>query len=81
MWLRLVVVFSELVHVVESWVVGFEGLEESFDLSLRRRFSNGTLNVLYAVCLAEAGESAWAVVAPVLCAMVGEDLLWGSTVG
>jgi len=80
MRLRLVVVFSELVHVVESWIVGFECLEESFDLALRGWFSNGTLNVFYAMCLAEVCEPAWAVVAPILCAMVGEDLFWGSTV-
>lgn len=41
MWL-VVVVFSEAVYVVESGVVAPESLEESFDLALRRRFSNGT---------------------------------------
>ena len=46
----VVVVFSELVQVVESWIVEFEGLPETFDLALRCRFSNGTRDVLYAMC-------------------------------
>jgi len=47
----VVVVFSESFHVIESWIVEFERLEETFDLALRRRFSNGTRDVLYAMCL------------------------------
>jgi len=77
----VVIVFSESINVVESGVVALEGLEEAFDLALSGGFSNGTLNVFYAMCLAEAGEPAWAVVAPVLGTVVGEDLSWGSAVG
>jgi len=69
MWL-VVVVFSESINVVESWVVALEGLEESFDLALRGRFSNGAEYMIYSVAFAGDCESAWAVVAPVLCAMV-----------
>jgi len=46
----VVVVFSESVQVVELWIVELEGLEESFDLALRGGFSNGTRDVLYAMC-------------------------------
>jgi len=46
----VVVVFSELVQVVEPWIVEFECLPETFDLALRCRFSNGTRDVLYAMC-------------------------------
>ena len=42
----VVVVFSEAFHVVESWIVEFECLPESFDLALRGGFSNGTRDVL-----------------------------------
>jgi len=42
----IVVVFSELIQVVESWIVAFEGLEESFDFALRRGFSSGTHDML-----------------------------------
>jgi len=45
----LVVVFSELCGAVESWIVEFERLEESFDLALCGRFSNGTRDVFYAM--------------------------------
>jgi len=69
MWL-VVVVLSEVVYVVEFRVVALEGLEESFDLALRRRFSSGTEDMLYSVFLAEACESSWAVVAPVLGSMI-----------
>jgi len=44
MWL-VVVAFSDAVHIVESWVVALEGLEEAFDLALGGRFSNGGLPV------------------------------------
>jgi len=47
----VVVVFSELFHVIESEIVEFECLEESFDLALRGCFSNGTCGVLYAMRL------------------------------
>ena len=47
----VVVVFSELVQVVESWIVEFECLPEAFDLALRGGFSNGTRDALYAMCL------------------------------
>ena len=47
----VVVVFSEAFHVVESWIVEFECLPESFDLALRGGFSNGTRDVFYAMCL------------------------------
>jgi len=47
----VVVVFSELVQVVELWIVELEGLEEAFDLALGCGFSNGTHDVLYAMCL------------------------------
>ena len=46
----VVVVFSELVQVVESWIVELEGLPETFYLALRCRFSNGTRDVHYAMC-------------------------------
>jgi hypothetical protein len=46
----VVVVFSESFHVIESWIVELEGLEEAFDLVLRCGFSNGTPHVLYAMC-------------------------------
>lgn len=67
----VIVVFSEAVYVVESWIVEFECLPESFYLPLRRRFSSGTEDVLYSMLSAEVCESAGTVVAPVLCAMVG----------
>ena len=35
-------VFEELCHVVESWIVEFECLPETFYLALCCRFSNGT---------------------------------------
>ena len=46
----VVVVFTESVQVVESWIVEHEGLEEAFDLALRCGFSNGTRDMLDAVC-------------------------------
>ena len=46
----VVVVFSELVQVVESWIVELESLPEAFDLALGCRFSNGTRDVFYAMC-------------------------------
>lgn len=72
--------FDEPWHVVESWVVQHECLEEALDLALCRGFSNGTMNVLYAMRLAEVCEPAGAVVAEILRAMIREDLSWGSTV-
>jgi len=45
----VVVVFEELCHVVESWMVEFEGLEEPFDLALSGGFSDGAHDMLYAV--------------------------------
>jgi len=81
MWLDLVVVFEEFCHVVESWIVDFECLEESFDLALRGRFSSGTEDMFDAMCLAEVCEPAWAVVAPIPRAMIREDLMRGSAVG
>ena len=66
--MRLVIVlFPELINVAESWIVAFKGLEESFDLALRGRFFNATEYVLYSMAFAGGCESAWAVVAPVLC--------------
>lgn len=47
----VVIVFSELIDVVESGVVALEGLEEAFDLALRGGFSNGTEDVLDAMRL------------------------------
>jgi hypothetical protein len=44
----VVVVFEELCHVVESWIVGFECLPETFCLALRCGFSNGTHDMFYA---------------------------------
>jgi len=70
----LVVVFSELCGAVESGIVGGEGLEESFDLALSGRFSNGTEDVLDAMPLAELGKAAFAVVAIELATMIAEDL-------
>jgi len=46
----VVVVFSESFHVIESWIVEFERLEEAFDLALGCGFSNGTRDVFYAMC-------------------------------
>jgi len=46
MWFLVVILF-ELYGAAESGIVGGEGLEESFDLALRGRFSNGTHDVLY----------------------------------
>jgi hypothetical protein len=45
----VVVVLLEFCHVIESWIVEFEGLEEAFDLALRCGFSDGAHDVLYAV--------------------------------
>ena len=53
----VVVVFSELVQVVEPWIVEFECLPEAFDLALRGGFSNGAEDMFDAVLLAELGES------------------------
>jgi len=78
MRLDLVVGFEEACHVIESRIVEFEGLEESFDLALRGRFSSGPEDMLDAMRRAEVCEPAWAVVAPILRAMIREDLLWGS---
>jgi len=75
----LVVVFDEAVHVVESWIVEFECLPEPLYLPLRCGFSSGTEDMLNAMLRAVVGESAWAVVAPVLRTVVGEDLLRDST--
>jgi len=69
MWL-VIVVSSEVIHIVESGVEALEGLEEPFDLALRGRFSSGTEDMLYSLLGAEACESAWAVVAPVLRSMI-----------
>jgi len=66
----VVVVFSELFYVVESWVVGCECLEELFYLSLRGRFSNGTEDMFYSMFDAEVCESAVSVVAPVLGSVI-----------
>lgn len=43
----VVVVFEELCHVVESWIVEFECLPETFYLALRCGFSNGTHDMFY----------------------------------
>jgi hypothetical protein len=67
----VIVVFSEAVYAVESRIVEFECLPESFYLPLCRRFSSGTEDVLYSMLGAEVCESSWAVDAPVLRAMVG----------
>ena len=75
----LIVVFSEAGYVVESWIVEFECLPEPLYLPLRCGFSSGTEDMLDAMLRAVVGESAWAVVAPELRPMVGEDLLRGST--
>ena len=45
----VVVVFEELCHVVESRIVEFECLPETFYLALRCRFSNGTHDMFYAM--------------------------------
>ena len=76
----VVVVFSEAFHVVESWIVEFECLPESFDLALRGGFSNGTVDVLYAMRFEVCGESALAVVAVVLGSVVTEHLVGCSSV-
>jgi len=52
MWL-VVVVSSEALDIVESWIVALEGLEESFDLALRGRFSSGTEDMLDSLLGAE----------------------------
>jgi hypothetical protein len=46
---EIVVVPQEVCHVVESWIVEFECLPETFYLGLRCRFSNGTHDVFYAM--------------------------------
>ena len=46
---EIVAVLQEVCHVVESWIVEFERLEESFDLALCGGFSNGTHDVFYAM--------------------------------
>ena len=74
MWLDLVVVFEEFCHVVESWIVELEGLEEAFDLALCRRFSNGAHDVLYAMRLEVGGELASAVLTVELGSMIAQDL-------
>lgn len=66
----LIVVFSELGYVVESWVVEFERLPEPFNLALRRGFSSGTENMLNPMLSAVVGESSWAVVTPELRPMI-----------
>jgi len=45
----VVVVFEELCHAIESWIVEFEGLPETFYLALRGGFSNGTEDMLDAM--------------------------------
>ena len=45
----VVVVFEEFCHVVESWIVQLECLEETLYLSLRGRFSNGTHDMFHAM--------------------------------
>ena len=79
MWSDVVVVLFELCGAAESGIVGCEGLEESFDLALRCRFSNGTEDMFDAMLLAEFGEAAFVVVAVELCAMIAEDLSWCSS--
>jgi hypothetical protein len=54
----LVLVLFELSGAVESGIVEFEGLEESFDLALRGGFSNGTKDVLDVIRLTEVCKSA-----------------------
>jgi len=81
MWFDIVVVFEELCHVVESGVVELEGLEESFYFALCCGFSNGTKDMFYAVLRAEACESAVTVIAPVLCAVIRQDLLRSPSTG
>jgi len=46
----VVVVFSELVQVVESWIVELEGLPEAFDLALCGGFADASEDVFYAMC-------------------------------
>ena len=70
----LVVVFSELCGAVESGIVEFECLPETFDLALCGGFSNGTHDVFYAMRLEVGCELASSVVAVELCAMIAEDL-------
>jgi hypothetical protein len=50
----VVVVFSELFHVIESWIVEQEGVEESFDLALRGGFFH--LEFDLAICKASGGS-------------------------
>jgi len=45
----VVVVLFELCGAVESGIVEFECLPETFDLALCGRFSNGTEDVFYAM--------------------------------
>ena len=66
----VIVVVSEAVYAVESWIVQLEGLPESFNLSLRCRFSSGTEDMFYSMLGAEVCEPAWAIVAPVLGTMI-----------
>jgi len=72
------VVLSQLFNVVEFWVVELEGLEESFYLALRGRFSNGSHDMLDSMCLKIECESTF--VAVVLGSMIGEHLVWNSSI-
>ena len=74
----VIVVFSEAVHVVESWIVEHECLPEPLYLPLRCGFSSGIENMFNPMLLAECCESAWAIVAPELCSIIGQDLGWSS---
>jgi len=75
----VVVVFEELCHAIESWIVQLEGLPEGFDLVLRCRFSNGTEDMLDAMCFEVGCELASSVLTVELCVMIAEDLSWCSS--
>jgi len=74
MWPDVVVVFEELCHVVESWIVQLEGLPETFYLALRCRFSNGTHDVFYAMGFQVGCELASSILTVELGAMIAQDL-------
>jgi len=74
MWPDVVVVFEEFCHVVESRIVEFECLPETFYLALRCRFSNGTHDVFYAMGFQVGCELASCILTVELSSMIAHDL-------
>ena len=66
--------FDEICHVVESWIVQLEGLEEPFCLALHGRLSMETHDVLYTMGFQVGCELASSMLTIELRSMIAQDL-------